>query len=519
MNTDSIHFSLLALCPAQQKAANALEAALAKGSTFVLWSPDGLGRTTVLRELHHRVGGVRLTMREFADNASLKHPLALEDTLYRIIWDALKVNDIVSIDDVHLLHGVWSGCHAYPRANYFSVGLMALLSYAAESGKKLIFGAQSHAPSPVNERAFYIPIEQFTVEDYAFLCQAFLGADASAQLNYPLVYRFAPKLTAHQIESACSWLRDGAITTDGFIEYLRSRRMASNVDLDEVQAVDLHDLKGIDDLIEALEANIIVPLENEQLAEELNIRPKRGVLLVGPPGTGKTTVGRALAHRLKSKFYLIDGTFISGTMQFYQRIHQVFEAAKQNAPAVIFIDDSDVIFENGQEAGLYRYLLTMLDGLESRSAGRICVMMTAMNIGSLPPALVRSGRIELWLETRLPDAMGRLEILRAGKAGLPSVIGEVDVESLVTATEGMTGADVKRLLEDGKLLFAHDRSRGKPMRPATEYFIAAARTVRENKERYADAEAQARSQRPVRPPWFDVASIAFGTMQSPDGPA
>ena len=69
----------------------------------------------------------------------------------------------------------------------------------------------------------------------------------------------------------------------------------------------------------------------------------------------------------------------------------------QNAPAIIFIDDSDVIFETGQETGLYRYLLTMLDGLESASAGRVCLMMTAMDVGNLPPALVRSGRIELWL--------------------------------------------------------------------------------------------------------------------------
>src|SRR6185295_9430975 len=119
-------------------------------------------------------------------------------------------------------------------------------------------------------------------------------------------------------------------------------------------------------------------LENDELATELNLRPKRGVLLVGPPGTGKTTIGRALAHRLKSKFFLIDGTYISGTNQFYNRVHQVFEEAKHNAPSIIFLDDSDVIFESGEELGLYRYLLTMLDGLESESAGQVCVMMTAM---------------------------------------------------------------------------------------------------------------------------------------------
>jgi len=63
-------------------------------------------------------------------------------------------------------------------------------------------------------------------------------------------------------------------------------------------------------------------------------------------------------------------------------VSNVFEAAKQNAPSIIFIDDTDVIFEDADETGLHRYLLTMLDGLESESAARVCVMMTAMDVGS-----------------------------------------------------------------------------------------------------------------------------------------
>jgi SpoVK/Ycf46/Vps4 family AAA+-type ATPase len=151
---------------------------------------------------------------------------------------------------------------------------------------------------------------------------------------------------------------------------------------------------------------------------------------------------------------------VAGTPQFFHRLHLVVEAAKQNAPAVIFIDDSDVIFEGQGDAGFYRYLLTMLDGLESESVGRVCVMMTAMDVGSMPPALVRSGRIELWLEMRLPDEAARAAILADRTAALPNAMGAVDVARLARETEGLSGADLKRLVDVAKLLFAYDLARG-----------------------------------------------------------
>src|SRR5438094_1565052 len=290
--------------------------------------------------------------------------------------------------------------------------MMGLCSYAIAAKNKLIFSTTSHLAEAAEQRSYSFGIERFKVEDYAALVETFCGANPSKKLDFEKIFRFAPKLNAHQLKAACQWLVNfKELSTDSFIEYLRSQRLASNVDLGEVQAVDLTDLKGVDDVLRNLEINIVLPLENDALANQYKLRSKRGVLLYGPPGTGKTTIGRALAHRLKSKFFLIDGTFISGTREFYGQVHHIFEAAKHNAPSIIFIDDSDVIFESGEESGLYRYLLTMLDGLESESTGRVCLMMTAMDVGNLPPALMRSGRVDLWLETRLPDEAARAAIL------------------------------------------------------------------------------------------------------------
>ena len=102
---------------------------------------------------------------------------------------------------------------------------------------------------------------------------------------------------------------------------------------------------------------------------------------------------------------------------------------------------------------------------------------------------MRSGRIELWLETRLPDEAGRGAILAA--MGLPAPLQPMDTPRVAAATDGFTGADLKRLVEDAKLLYAFDRSRNIAARPATDYFLTAAETIKQNKQRYAQAEAAA----------------------------
>jgi ATP-dependent 26S proteasome regulatory subunit len=206
-----------------------------------------------------------------------------------------------------------------------------------------------------------------------------------------------------------------------------------------------------------------------------------------------------LAHRLRGKFFLIDGTFIAGTGEFYQRIQQVFEAAKENAPAVIFIDDADAIFEGGEEQGLYRYLLTMLDGLESESSGRICIMMTAMDVGHLPLALVRSGRVELWLEMKLPEAEARRAILAQHITRSGNVFSSGDYEGAISATEGFTGADLKRVVEDAKSLYAFDRALHADLLTTEAYLLRAIEGVALNKQRYAEAEAGARAKLAANP--------------------
>jgi AAA+ superfamily predicted ATPase len=496
----------MTLCPAQKRALDGLLSDQPLGNLFTLRARGGMGKTTVLRAAHQALGGAFLTTREFVDALRPRHPLALEETFAEWLGDQLHRHERVFLDDLDLISNVTSGgCHAYPRSGFLAAALAPLVAFAEEAGRKLIVSGSSNLPSEIRERGFDRRIKDFSPRDYEHVCQTYLGSRLSAGLDYAKVHRFAPRLTGHQLKWVSVYRsRDEHLDTEAFIEFLRSRHLTSNVDLGEVQQVELRDLKGVEEVLQSLEANIIVPLENDALAAELQLKPKRGVLLLGPPGTGKTTVGRALAHRLKSKFFLLDGTIISGTQHFYYQISQVVEAAKENAPAILFIDDSDVIFESGQELGLYRYLLTLLDGLESATAGRVCVMLTAMDVSYLPPALIRSGRIELWLEMRLPHEAARAEILRDCLASLPAELREaVDLAAVAATTDGLTGADLKRLVEDGKNALAYDKVQGKPTRPLLDYLLAAVESLRDNKQRYAQAEATARLQRPSRPVYYD----------------
>jgi hypothetical protein len=265
------------------------------GSILRLSGGVGRGKTTILTELHRQVGGAFLKMKDFVEASARNHPLALEETLYRLIFDALKSHAVVIVDDVHLLDLYSAGCHFYPRSGYFNSIMMGLCTYALEAKKKLILGTNDHFAEAAQQRSYSFGIDRFKVEDYTALVERFRGAQAVKQLDLGKIFRFAPKLNGHQLKAACEWLVNyQPLTTDVFIEYLRSQRLASNVDLGEVQTVNLKDLKGVDDVLRNLEINIVLPLENDELASQFKLRSKRGVLLYGPPGTGKTTVGRAI---------------------------------------------------------------------------------------------------------------------------------------------------------------------------------------------------------------------------------
>jgi SpoVK/Ycf46/Vps4 family AAA+-type ATPase len=131
----------------------------------------------------------------------------------------------------------------------------------------------------------------------------------------------------------------------------------------------------------------------------------------------------------------------------------------------------------------------MLDGLETETAGKVAVILTAMDPNQMPAALLRAGRVELWLETKLPDARARQEILDSNLAKLPEKLGTYDVERVKAATEGFNAADISRVVADVKALYAADVIREVKPAPLDSYFDRAAAEIRRTKELIASAQA------------------------------
>jgi SpoVK/Ycf46/Vps4 family AAA+-type ATPase len=177
-----------------------------------------------------------------------------------------------------------------------------------------------------------------------------------------------------------------------------SKFSGSTVDIDKdvPSPIPEDDLVGVEDIIDEITTSIINPMK-------LNIPGialKKGLLLCGPPGTGKTSIGRWLAHQVKGKFYLIGGEAgISGNT-LLDAFHGNVRKARENAPAVVFIDDADVLFDQDDT---YRAFLTILDGIETNKRTDVCVIVTCMNMRKVPASLIRGGRLEMALITRLPD--------------------------------------------------------------------------------------------------------------------
>merc|ERR1719446_925853 len=227
-------------------------------------------------------------------------------------------------------------------------------------------------------------------------------------------------------------------------------------DEEKLDDVGYDDIGGCKAQLGLIREMVELPLRHPQLFKNLGIKPPRGVLLYGPPGSGKTLIGRAVANETGANFYIINGPEIMSKMagESESNLRKMFEQAEQNAPSIIFMDEIDSIAPkrektNGEvEKRIVSQLLTLMDGINSRS--QVVVIAATNRPNTIDPALRRFGRFDRELDIGVPDDNGRLEILRIHTKNMK--LGQnVKLEEIAANTHGFVGADLAQLCTEAAL--------------------------------------------------------------------
>jgi len=228
------------------------------------------------------------------------------------------------------------------------------------------------------------------------------------------------------------------------------------VDTGKIPRVTYDDIGDLEEAKQKIREMVELPLRHPELFKRLGIDPPKGILLYGPPGTGKTLLAKAVANETDAYFIAINGPEIMS--KFYgeseQRLREIFEEAKEHAPAIIFIDEIDAIAPKREEVTgevekrVVAQLLALMDGLEAR--GDVIVIGATNRPNAVDPALRRPGRFDREIEIGIPDKRGRLEILKVHTRSMP-LAKDVDLEKLAEITHGYVGADIAALCREAAM--------------------------------------------------------------------
>ena len=233
------------------------------------------------------------------------------------------------------------------------------------------------------------------------------------------------------------------------------------MELDTKPTEKYSDMGGVDKQIQELEEAIVFPLEKKHLFEAIGIKPPKGVLMFGPPGTGKTMLARAVAAKVKATFLKLAG---SQLVQSYigdgaKMVRDAFALAKEKAPTIVFIDEIDAVGlkrSGGDGHGsqeVQRTMLELLNQLDGFSSNENVKVIAATNRADvLDPALLRSGRLDRKIEFPMPNEEGRAKILEIHSRNMHYNNKLINFKEFARMTDDFNGAMLKAVCVEAGMI-------------------------------------------------------------------
>eukprot|EP00163_Fabomonas_tropica_P007650 TRINITY_DN17362_c0_g1_i2.p1 TRINITY_DN17362_c0_g1~~TRINITY_DN17362_c0_g1_i2.p1 ORF type:complete len:445 (-),score=133.01 TRINITY_DN17362_c0_g1_i2:176-1510(-) len=241
--------------------------------------------------------------------------------------------------------------------------------------------------------------------------------------------------------------------------------MVNVMKVDKAPLESYADIGGLEKQIQEIKEAVELPLTHPELYEDMGVKPPKGVILYGEPGTGKTLLAKAVANQTSATFLRVVG---SELIQKYlgdgpKLVRELFRVADEMAPSIVFIDEIDAVgtkrydSHSGGEKEIQRTmleLLNQLDGFDSR--GDVKVIMATNRIDTLDPALIRPGRIDRKIEFPLPDIKTKRRIFSIHTNRM-TLAEDVNLEEFIMAKDELSGADIKALCTEAGLLALRER--------------------------------------------------------------
>ena len=305
-----------------------------------------------------------------------------------------------------------------------------------------------------------MPIEENVQMDHiAKITHGFVGADLASlarEAAMKCLRRYLPEIDLGK-PIPTEILEKMKVTSQDFADALREIEPSAMREVFiEVPRVTWADVGGLENIKKELHEAVEMPMEDPESFIRMGIKPPKGVLLFGAPGTGKTLIARAIATESKANFISIKGPEIMSKWvgESEKAIRMIFKKAKQVAPSIVFLDEIDAIapkrgshFDSGATERVVNQLLTSMDGLEDMEG--VFVIAATNRPDIVDAALLRPGRFDKLMLLPVPDEASRLKILQVHAKDMP--LDNVDLEALAKRLDGFVGADIENLCREAGL--------------------------------------------------------------------